>query len=99
MKVKFTEKADKDLINIWRYIADDSESKANEYIYKLTQSAIVTLSEFPFSSPLYNKDKNIRRHVYQNYNLYYQVNESQETVYIVHILHSSLMANTALRQF
>ncbi|QUI62485.1 type II toxin-antitoxin system RelE/ParE family toxin [Pseudoalteromonas sp. A22] len=97
VKVLLTRKAKTDLESIECFIAEDNPARARSFCEEFLQRAVENLATFPCSHPLYNKEKNIRRFVYRDYNLYYQYDISKDSVYILHILHASVFQNMLLR--
>jgi len=97
IEVILTEEAENDLVDIIEYIALDSPERAKAYTVELLTKAENTISLFPLSSPFHSKEFNIRRFSYQKYNIYYQYIESEQKVYLLHILNSALIKNELLR--
>jgi plasmid stabilization system protein ParE len=91
-----TRKAKSDLIGIRRYIALDNPSRAASFSKDMMQKTIKNLGDFPKSAPIYNSDKNIRRLVYQNYNIYYRYDDQSDTAYVLHILNAALLMNSSI---
>lgn len=89
---KFTEKAEKDLFGILRYIGEDlsNPTAATEFGKKVFER-IDDIRNFPQSGTLVENDflsnKSIRRVVIDNYLLYYAENEVLQTIYIVRIVY------------
>ena len=83
IKVIITDNARNDLSGIIRYIARDNPKRAEIYVEELLKKADTVISAFPLSCPLHNKTLNIRCFAYQKYNVYYQYNENNKTVYIL----------------
>ncbi|WP_418949226.1 type II toxin-antitoxin system RelE/ParE family toxin [Pseudoalteromonas rubra] len=97
VKVLLTRKAKLDLETIEHFISEDNPARARNFCEEFLHRAVENLATFPCSHPLYNKEKNIRRFVYRDYNLYYQYDTSKDSVYILHILHASVFQNMLLR--
>ncbi|MBQ4850730.1 type II toxin-antitoxin system RelE/ParE family toxin [Pseudoalteromonas sp. MMG012] len=99
VKVLLTRKAKTDLELVECFIAEDNpaRARARSFCEEFLHSAVENLATFPCSHPLYNKEKNVRRFVYRDYNLYYQYDTSKDSVYILHILHASVFQNMLLR--
>nr|VFK57586.1 MAG: Plasmid stabilization system protein ParE [Candidatus Kentron sp. TUN] len=92
-KVIISKKAEEDLAEIIRYISIDNKSRAEAYIKELLEESKITISTFPFSSPVYNKSLDIRRFVYQKYNIYYQYDEKSNIAIILRVINSALLEN------
>ena len=89
---KFTEKAEKDLNDVLRYISEDlSNPQAATEFGKKVFERIDNIRSFPLSGTLvenyFLSNKNIRRIVIDNYLLYYTESDSQQTIYIVRIVY------------
>ncbi|WP_462179394.1 type II toxin-antitoxin system RelE/ParE family toxin [Pseudoalteromonas gelatinilytica] len=78
VKVLLTRKTRTDLESIECFIAEDNSARARSFCEAFLHIAVENLATFPCSHPLYNKEKNIRRFIYQNYNLYYQYDTSKK---------------------
>jgi len=89
IKVKLTAEAEIELENIIKYIAEDNPKRARTYTKEMLKKAFDLLEVFPLSCPIYNKEKNIRIFIFEEYNLFYRFDEVSKTAYIVHILSSS----------
>jgi toxin ParE1/3/4 len=88
-RVIIEQNAKNDLAKVIQHIAKDSPARAEKYIIELITSVNDTLSTFPLSSPLYDKKLNVRRFVYQKYNIYYRYDDEQDIVYILQIINSA----------
>lgn len=97
IEVILTEEANNDLVSIIEYIAQDNPKRAKTYITDLLSKADNTISTFPFSCPLHNKEFHIRKFIYGKYNVYYQYIESEEKAYILHVFNSALLENTIIK--
>ena len=96
VKVYISRKARKDLDTIKAYIAEDNPTRAERFCEELLFRSIETISEFPYSCPIYNESKKIRRFVFGNYNIYYRVS-SDDRVDVLHILNSALLKNMTIK--
>ena len=88
-KIIFSKKSEKDLEEIYNFIATDSIFYAKKTIDSILDS-IYSLQKFKEMGVEYNKSqkyKNIRKISYKNYSIFYL--NKQECIYIVTILHQS----------
>lgn len=92
-KVVITRRAQNDLIQILDYISVDLSNPraASDFLQKV-EDATQTISEFPFSSQLYQPSffniQDIRFKVIGNYNMFYSVNEDDKIVEILTIIYA-----------
>ena len=91
-KIKFTSIAEADLKNIYVYIsAEANEEIAYEQINKIIYN-IKYLKNNPYLYPIYDHEpwdeKGIRRIVSNNYSLFYQTDESTQTINIISIINN-----------
>ena len=91
-QVLYTKRANEDLQNIYRYIAE--ELKVPETAQKLTikiLDQIDTLNELPKRNPLYDKEpwksRGLRKLIIDNFIAFYLTNESQNQVIILAIMY------------
>ena len=98
VKIKLTKKSRMDLQAIEHFIAEDSPSRAKNFVEDIIQSFISTVGEFPLSSPIYNRQKSIRRFIFYSYNVYYHFNEAKQEVTVLHILNASVLKNMTLKE-
>lgn len=96
-KIVLTENAQNNIAGIIKYIAEDNPIRAKSYVKELLQKASNTITAFPLSCPLYNHDLNIRRFVYQRYNVYYRFEQQQDTAYILYVFNSAKESNYLLK--
>lgn len=88
-KIIFSKKSEKDLEEIYNFIAVDSLVYAKRTI-DLILDKIYTLQEFKEMGVIYSnspKYKNIRKILYKNYSIYYVSKE--DSIYIITIIHQS----------
>lgn len=87
MKVVFSENAERDLEEIADWIARDNPIRAISFVEELLQ-ACQALGEAPKSFALVDRrrDSGLRRRIYGNYLIFYDVGESVE---ILHVLHGA----------
>lgn len=91
-QVLYTKRANEDLQNIYRYIAE--ELKVPDTAQKLTvkiMDKIDTLNEMPKRNPLYNKEpwksRGLRKLIIDNFIAFYLTNENQNQVIILAIMY------------
>ena len=91
-QVIYTKRANEDLQNIYRYIAE--ELKVPETAQKLTikiLDQIDNLNEMPKRNPLYDKEpwksRGLRKLIIDNFIAFYLTNESQNQVIILAIMY------------
>jgi toxin ParE1/3/4 len=86
VKVRFSDEARNDLRRIGDYIARESPLRARDFVRELRQRAM-QLGDNPLAFPLVprHEHRGIRRRVFRNYLIFYQVQD--DTVHVVHILH------------
>lgn len=91
-QVLYTKRANEDLQNIYRYIAE--ELKVPETAQKLTikiLDQIDTLNEMPKRNPLYDKEpwksRGLRKLIIDNFIAFYLTNERQNQVIILAIMY------------
>lgn len=89
----YAEEADNDLTAIYNYIADDSVERARNYLGKI-ESCILQLKDFPKigSESKYKELRalGIRILPFENYLIFYTINNRQNLVNIIRVLHGSV---------
>lgn len=92
-KLFYTEEADRDLIAIYNYIAEDSPERAVQYLGKI-EKCVLQLQDFPNlgnSSRYAELNKlGIKMLPFEDYLIFYTVNSGTETVNIIRVLHGSV---------
>lgn len=96
MQLKFSDEAYLELSQIYLYIARDSSNIARKFISKLI-SHIYNLSLSPEMGTLI-KQYNIRKLMYRNYIVLYQINYYSNIIYIIKIFNSKQDINIILKQ-
>jgi len=88
MKVVITQTAKADLQEIGDFIRQDSPKRAISFVEELLDSC-AALANMPLAFPLVPRyeEYNIRRKAYQNYLIFYRINN--EIVEVIHILHGA----------
>ncbi len=87
----YTCKAEDDLDSIFDYIAENSAENALNYINRV-QSAIENLLTSPYmgvSCRSKGIDRDCRILIFENFLIFYQVNEADNEIMILRILHGS----------
>lgn len=96
MRIEFLKEASLNIKEIYLYISQDSQSIARKFIFKLI-SYIYNLSLFPKMGKLI-KQYNVRKLIYRNYIVLYQINYDSNTIYIIKIFNSKQDINIILKQ-
>ena len=96
MIIRFRKEASVNLKEIYSYISRDSSNIARKFISKLI-SYIYNLSLFPEIGTKI-KQHNIRKLVYRNYIVLYQIDYYSNTIYIIKIFNSKQDINNILNQ-
>ena len=87
--LKVSELAEQDLLDLWKYISDDSEEQANKFIREIREY-ISSLLHFPNSGVQKNDIyQDIRVLVLKGYNIFYFINEDLEKIIVARVLHGS----------
>ena len=96
MNIIFFENASNDIDEIAEYISKDSFFIAEKFTLKLIDY-IYNLSIFPELGTLILKQYNIRKLVYRNYIIIYQLNYNSNSINIIKILNSKQDFNTIIK--
>ena len=95
--VRITPSAEKDLEDIWTYIADDSRKRASDFILVL-EKQISTLEHFPERCSLIPENEilnSAHRHlIHGNYRTIFRVEGKR--VYILRILHGARLLDSSM---
>ncbi len=86
MKIITEKHAQRELIQIKWYIAQDSEFYANKTVNEINKR-IENLLFFPEMGKVINEKRNIRQIIYKSYKILYKFDS--ENIYILHIIHHS----------
>jgi plasmid stabilization system protein ParE len=96
-RVEITPAAEKDVEEIWTYIAIDSPVKASEFVSQLECQA-VTLEQFPQRCPMISENEILgtqyRHLLYGNYRTLFRI--SKKTVYVLRILHGARLLDSSI---
>lgn len=89
MEIRISEKAKRQLRNIYNYYSENSIQYAEHFLEDF-YNKIESLMEFPkmFGVIPQLKKQNIRKLLFKNYRILYQIDEDEELIKIVAILHS-----------
>lgn len=91
-KILYLERSFSDLEKLLDHIAEDSPSRASEYL-EFLKTGISKLADFPRMGVLC-KRKHIRRDcrvlIIENYLIFYRIDETEHTVLIGRVLHRSV---------
>lgn len=96
-QVKITRSAEKDVEEIWNYIASDSPNQASKFILEL-ESQIITLERFPERCSLIPENEILgtqyRHLVYENYRTLFRI--AGKTVYILRVIHAARLLDFSM---
>jgi addiction module RelE/StbE family toxin len=91
-KVNLTQLAQKDLEQIYYYIADDSIQNARNFILEL-EKKIDSLNTIPERHPLISENKyfgtEYRHLIHKKYRIVYRI--SDKTVFILRVIHGAML--------
>ena len=88
-KVILTAEAEKDLENIYRYLAIEKADGINaQKVVDAISERILSLGVFPEGCPIYEPEPNYRVAHVKRYKLFYRVDKDNQTVVVVRIMHS-----------
>jgi plasmid stabilization system protein ParE len=95
--VNITLSAEKDVEEIWTYIAADSPAEATKFILKL-EDQVTTLEQFPQRCPLIPENALLgteNRHLlYGNYRTIFRIDG--KAVYVLRIIHGARLLDSAM---
>lgn len=96
-QVDITRSAEKDVEEIWTYIAVDSPNEATKFILKLEEQ-VSTLERFPLRCPLIPENLILgteNRHlIFGNYRTIFRI--SGKAVYVLRIIHGSRLLDASM---
>ena len=91
-KVNLTQLAQKDLEQIYYYIAADNINNATNFVLELEKN-IYSLESFPERQPLIAENEffatDYRHLIYKKYRIIYRI--SEKTVFILRVIHGSML--------
>ena len=91
--IVYTEKAESDLCDIYRYIAEDSTERAVAYLSRM-EDCILGLRDFPGIGRTGRFPEltslGVRMLPFEDYLIFYLIREEEDTVVILRVLHSSV---------
>jgi plasmid stabilization system protein ParE len=85
---KITDRARRDLLSIWKFIARDNRLAADRF-YEELMTAAESLRRFPDRHGCSIKRPNIRKLPYQHYLIFYKIDEANHTVEILRFWHAA----------
>ena len=91
VKLVYTCRAEDDMDSIFDYIAENSAGNALNYVDRM-QAVIENLIIFPYmgvSCKAKGIDRDCKILIFENYLIFYQVNENNNEITILRILHGS----------
>ncbi len=93
-QVNLTQQAQKDLEQIFYYIADDSIKNATNFIFQL-EDKVYSLEDFPERNPFIPENEffgtDYRHLIYKKYRVVYRIVE--KSVFVLRIFHSAKLLN------
>ncbi len=96
-QVDITRSAEKDVEEIWTYIAIDNPNEATKFIFKLEEQ-VSTLKRFPFRCLLIPENAILgteNRHLlYGNYRTIFRI--SGKTVHVLRVIHGSRLLDASM---
>jgi len=89
-KIIWTDSAVSDLEDVFHYIAQDNPEAARRVAQEVVDHVAI-LESFPFIGPTYPRGSSgsLRHIVVRYYRIFYDVNESRQSVEILHIWHGA----------
>ena len=95
-QVEITPSAERDIEEVWTYIAHDSPVKASSFILQLERQ-LTTLERFPLRCPLVPENEVLgtrcRHLLYGNYRTIFEIVD--KTIYVLRIVHGSRLLDTS----
>lgn len=95
-RVRITRTAERDIEEIWSFIAQDSPEEASRFIRRL-ESQIATLERFPERCPLIPENESLgtryRHLLYGSYRSVFRLRG--KTVYVLRIIHGARLLDTS----
>ncbi len=92
-RIVYTEKAESDLSDIYRYIAEDSTERAAAYLSRM-EECILGLRDFPGIGSTGRFPEltslGVRMLPFEDYLIFYLIREEENTVVVLRVLHSSV---------
>lgn len=99
-KIKRTDKAENDLLEIALYIATRNSVEIAYKIVDEFEQAIINLKEMPYRGTpekfIYTKKTGYRYLIIENYLIHYHIDENNQIVYIDRIRHGSVSPQNQL---
>jgi toxin ParE1/3/4 len=96
-RVRITRAAERDIEEIWNFIADDSAEAADEFIRRLEQQ-VENLERFPERCPLIPENEMLgtryRHLLYGNYRTVFRI--ARNTVYVIRVIHGARLLDSSM---
>lgn len=88
MKIKWTEPAEKDLEELFLYIARDAEFYAEQFVEKLVETTNILIEQPKLGRKVPEADReDLRELIFQGYRIIYLI--ADITIYVVTVIHGS----------
>lgn len=95
--VRITLSAERDIADIWSFIAEDSPGEATQFILKLERQ-MTTLERFPLRCPLIPENDVLgtgyRHFLFGKYRALFRVGE--KVVYVLRVIHGSRLLDSTM---
>jgi toxin ParE1/3/4 len=88
--VIFSKSADKDIVNIVKYVAAENPQAAQELGSNLLDLAL-SLDSMPFRGSKVKRRRGVLKLIHGNYLIYYRINEGKKTVEVLSFRHGARM--------
>ncbi len=96
-RVRIARAAERDIEEIWDFIAHDSPEEADKFIRRLEEQ-IETLERFPERCPLIPENEILGTHyrhlLHGNYRTVFRI--ARKTVYVLRIVHGARLLNSSM---
>jgi toxin ParE1/3/4 len=96
-RVRITRAAERDIEEIWNFIADDSAEAAGRFIRRLVEQ-IETLEKFPERCPLIPENEMLgsryRHLLFGSYRTVFRL--ARNTVYVIRVIHAARLLDSSM---